>query len=87
MGTFALGPVLAIEMLSIHGPEPIGIDRLHPISRPWGDAQSRQRYGHRVVTVDEYLAAAPEPQRTTLGELRRLLALILPDGDRTQVPR
>jgi uncharacterized protein YdhG (YjbR/CyaY superfamily) len=33
------------------------------------------------VTVDEYLAAAPEPQRSTLRELRATLASILPDAE------
>ncbi len=33
------------------------------------------------MTVDEYLEAAPEPQRSTLLELRALLALILPDAE------
>jgi uncharacterized protein YdhG (YjbR/CyaY superfamily) len=30
--------------------------------------------------VDRHLAAAPEPQRTTLGELRMLLHRLVPDG-------
>lgn len=33
------------------------------------------------MTVDEYLAAAPEPHRSTLTQLRRMLALILPEGE------
>ena len=33
------------------------------------------------MTVDEYLEAAPEPQRSTLGELRALLASLLPDAE------
>lgn len=33
------------------------------------------------MTVDEYLAAAPEPQRTTLVRLRAMLASILPDAE------
>jgi uncharacterized protein YdhG (YjbR/CyaY superfamily) len=32
------------------------------------------------VTVDEYLDAAPEPQRSTLGRLRETLRQILPDA-------
>ena len=35
----------------------------------------------RVVTVDEYLDGAPEPQRSTLHELRSMLVSILPDAD------
>ncbi len=35
------------------------------------------------MTVDEYLDAAPEPQRTTLLELRRVLREILPDAAET----
>jgi uncharacterized protein YdhG (YjbR/CyaY superfamily) len=35
----------------------------------------------QIVTVDEYLEAAPEPQRSTLTELRATLASILPDAD------
>ena len=33
------------------------------------------------MTVDEYLDAAPEPQRTTLIQLRKMLASILPDAE------
>jgi uncharacterized protein YdhG (YjbR/CyaY superfamily) len=33
------------------------------------------------VTVDEYLAAAPEPQRTTLIALRAMLAELLPGAE------
>jgi uncharacterized protein YdhG (YjbR/CyaY superfamily) len=33
------------------------------------------------VTVDEYLDSAPEPQRTTLRELRGLLVSMLPDAE------
>jgi len=33
------------------------------------------------VTVDEYLEAAPEPQRSTLNELRATIASLLPDAD------
>lgn len=33
------------------------------------------------MTVDEYLAAAPEPQRSTLIRLRAMLAEILPDAE------
>lgn len=33
------------------------------------------------MTVDEYLDAAPEPQRGTLRELRATLASILPDAE------
>lgn len=33
------------------------------------------------MTVDEYLEAAPEPQRTTLTGLRALLASILPEAE------
>lgn len=33
------------------------------------------------MTVDEYLDAAPEPQRTTLIQLRALLAAILPEAE------
>lgn len=33
------------------------------------------------MTVDEYLDAAPEPQRSTLLELRALLASILPEAE------
>ena len=33
------------------------------------------------MTVDEYLDAAPEPQRTTLIQLRKTLASILPDAE------
>ncbi len=33
------------------------------------------------MTVDEYLDAAPEPQRTTLRALRALLAELLPDAE------
>jgi len=33
------------------------------------------------VTVDEYLDAAPEPQRSTLRKLRALLVSILPDAE------
>lgn len=32
------------------------------------------------MTVDEYLEAAPEPHRTTLVRLRKMLASILPDA-------
>jgi uncharacterized protein YdhG (YjbR/CyaY superfamily) len=32
------------------------------------------------MTVDEYLAAAPEPQRTTLMALRAMLASLLPQA-------
>ena len=39
-----------------------------------------RRYA-RAVTVDEYLEAAPEPQRTTLRALRALLAELLPDAE------
>lgn len=35
------------------------------------------------MTVDEYLAAAPEPQRATLGELRDTLREVLPDAVET----
>jgi len=31
--------------------------------------------------VDDFLAALPEPQRTTLQELRTMLKTILPDGE------
>ncbi len=31
------------------------------------------------MTVDEYLDAAPEPQRSTLNRLRAMLASILPE--------
>jgi len=34
-----------------------------------------------VAEVDEYLAAVPEPQRTTLNALRRTLRSLLPDAD------
>lgn len=33
------------------------------------------------MTVDEYLDAAPEPQRSTLRELRAMLAAILPEAE------
>jgi uncharacterized protein YdhG (YjbR/CyaY superfamily) len=33
------------------------------------------------MTVDEYLNAAPEPQRSTLTELRAILASLLPDAE------
>lgn len=33
------------------------------------------------MTVDEYLDAAPEPQRTTLTRLRAMLAAILPGAE------
>jgi uncharacterized protein YdhG (YjbR/CyaY superfamily) len=33
------------------------------------------------VTVEEYLEAAPEPQRSTLTQLRAMLASILPEAD------
>ncbi len=33
------------------------------------------------VTVDDYLDAAPEPQRSTLRQLRAMLATILPDAE------
>lgn len=33
------------------------------------------------MTVDEYLNAVPEPQRTTLGSVREMLSRILPDGE------
>ncbi len=33
------------------------------------------------MTVDEYLNTAPEPQRSTLLELRALLASILPEAE------
>lgn len=33
------------------------------------------------TTIDEYLEAAPEPQRSTLDALRRTLCEILPDSD------
>lgn len=33
------------------------------------------------MTVDEYLDTAPEPQRSTLLELRALLASILPEAE------
>lgn len=32
------------------------------------------------MTVDDYLEAAPEPQRTTLGSLRRTLRELLPEA-------
>ena len=35
------------------------------------------------MTVDEYLAASPEPQRSTLTELRETLRSILPDAEET----
>jgi uncharacterized protein YdhG (YjbR/CyaY superfamily) len=35
----------------------------------------------RAVTVDDYLDAAPEPQRSTLRELRATLAAILPEAE------
>ena len=31
--------------------------------------------------VDDYLAAAPEPQRSTLGQLRATLAALLPEAE------
>ena len=31
--------------------------------------------------VDDYLAAVPEPQRSTLGRLRAVLAALLPDAE------
>ena len=34
-----------------------------------------------VVTVDEYLEAAPEPQRSTLAALRATLRSLLPDAE------
>jgi uncharacterized protein YdhG (YjbR/CyaY superfamily) len=34
-----------------------------------------------AAEVDEYLAAAPEPQRTALATLRRTLAGLLPDAE------
>jgi uncharacterized protein YdhG (YjbR/CyaY superfamily) len=33
------------------------------------------------MTIDEYLDAAPEPQRSTLIKLRAMLASLLPDAD------
>ena len=33
------------------------------------------------MTVDDYLDAAPEPQRTTLIQVREMLASILPDAE------
>lgn len=33
------------------------------------------------MTVEEYLAAAPEPQRSTLTQLRSMLASILPKAE------
>jgi uncharacterized protein YdhG (YjbR/CyaY superfamily) len=33
------------------------------------------------MTVDEYLDAAPEPQRSTLTQLRAMLASILPEAE------
>jgi uncharacterized protein YdhG (YjbR/CyaY superfamily) len=33
------------------------------------------------VDVDEYLASVPEPQQSTLRELRRRLRAVLPDAD------
>lgn len=33
------------------------------------------------MTVDEYLDGAPEPQRSTLTELRSMLAAMLPDAE------
>ena len=33
------------------------------------------------MTVDEYLDAAPEPQRSTLARLRAMLASILPEAE------
>jgi uncharacterized protein YdhG (YjbR/CyaY superfamily) len=36
-----------------------------------------------VETVEEYLGAAPEPQRTTLLALRATLRELLPDADET----
>jgi len=33
------------------------------------------------VTVDEYLDGAPEPQRSTLAELRATLASVLPEAE------
>jgi uncharacterized protein YdhG (YjbR/CyaY superfamily) len=38
---------------------------------------------NRPMTVDEYLAAAPEPQRTTLTQLREILRELLPDATET----
>lgn len=33
------------------------------------------------MTIDEYIEAAPEPQRTTLRKLREMLAQILPEAE------
>ena len=33
------------------------------------------------IEVDKFLAAVPEPQRSTLQELREMLKKILPDGE------
>lgn len=33
------------------------------------------------MTVDEYLAGAPEPQRSTLGIVRETLRVLLPQGE------
>ena len=33
------------------------------------------------MTVDDYIDGAPEPQQSTLREVRRMLAEILPDAD------
>ncbi len=35
----------------------------------------------RSITVDDYLDAAPEPQRSTLRQLRAMLASIVPDAE------
>ena len=35
------------------------------------------------MTVDDYLAGAPEPHRSTLNELRHTLRTLLPDAEET----
>ena len=36
-----------------------------------------------AITVDEYLAAAPQPHRTTLEQVRKTLRSLLPDAEET----
>ena len=54
-----------------HGERPLNIEPVTP----------RRTAGEKAV--DEFLAGVPEPQRTTLQELRTMLKKILPAGQET----
>ncbi len=45
------------------------------------EAGRRLQQTVRSMTVDEYLDAAPEPQQTTLREVRAMLEALLPDAE------